>query len=180
MTRSDYENLKEQSINLFKKSGIYLTPAEEQNLEVIDFGLNEPYVQGLILHTYVNTKRACAKELAILPGQTCAEHRHPPLSPDNPGKEETFRCRYGEMYLYVSGEPTPNPKGKIPKGREAFYTAHHEIVLQKGEQYTLAPDSLHWFQAGPKGAVVSEFSSYSDDGSDVFTDPEIVRDPFVE
>lgn len=23
-----------------------------------------------------------------------------------PGKEETFRCRYGTVYLYVDGEPT--------------------------------------------------------------------------
>ena len=46
MTKSEYEKLKKQGAGLFKKSGIYLTPDEEQNLEVTDFGLNELYVQG--------------------------------------------------------------------------------------------------------------------------------------
>ena len=44
-----------------------------------------------------------------------------------------------------------------------------------GDQYTLAPDTEHWFQAGDKGAVVSESSTRSRDGCDVFTDPQIQR-----
>ena len=46
-------------------------------------------------------------------------------------------------------------------------------------QYTLPPDTLHWFQAGPEGTVVSEFSTHSDDASDIFTDPDIHREPVV-
>ena len=57
------------------------------------------------------------------------------------------------------------------------YTVWNEIVLRPGEQYTLAPDILHWFQAGAEGAVVSEFSTRSRDESDIFTDPEIHRVP---
>ena len=67
-----------------------------------------------------------------------------------------------------------------PAGDEAYYTVFHEIVLNPGEQYTIAPDTLHWFQAGPEGAVVSEFSSNSDDESDIFTDPRIKRIPEIE
>ena len=37
------------------------------------------------------------------------------------------------------------------------------------------PDTLHWFQAGPEGAIVSEFSTQSRDELDVFSDPLIVR-----
>jgi len=48
-------------------------------------------------------------------------------------------------------------------------------VLQSGDQYTILPDTLHWFQAGPEGAVVSEFSTESRDELDVFSDPQIVR-----
>ena len=40
---------------------------------------------------------------------------------------------------------------------------------------TIPPDTLHWFQAGAEGAVVSEFSSTSIDEADVFTDPDIQR-----
>ena len=48
-------------------------------------------------------------------------------------------------------------------------------MLQSGDQYTILPDTLHWFQAGPEGAVVSEFSTESRDELDVFSDPQIVR-----
>ena len=50
-----------------------------------------------------------------------------------------------------------------------------EIVLAPGEQYTIPPDTLHWFQAGAEGAIVSEFSTQSRDELDVFSDPQIVR-----
>jgi D-lyxose ketol-isomerase len=50
-----------------------------------------------------------------------------------------------------------------------------EIVLGPGEQYTIPPDTLHSFQAGDDGAIVSEFSTTSRDALDVFTDPQIVR-----
>ena len=53
----------------------------------------------------------------------------------------------------------------------------HEIELNPGEQYTIYPNTLHWFQAGPDGAVVSEFSTKSRDESDVFTDVKIDRIP---
>jgi D-lyxose ketol-isomerase len=39
---------------------------------------------------------------------------------------------------------------------------------------------LHWFQAGPEGAVVSEFSSASDDESDIFTNPNILRETRID
>ena len=43
----------------------------------------------------------------------------------------------------------------------------------------LTPDTPHWFQAGPDGAVVSEFSTRSTDEADVFRDPRIKRMPEV-
>ena len=49
----------------------------------------------------------------------------------------------------------------------------HEIILNPGEQYTINPNTLHWFQAGPDGAVVSEFSTKSRDEYDIYTDPRI-------
>ena len=42
------------------------------------------------------------------------------------------------------------------------------------------PDTNHWFQAGPEGAIVSEFSTKSRDEADVFTDERIKRIPEVE
>ena len=79
----------------------------------------------------------------------------------------------------MPGEATPNPKARPPKGREHTYNVWREIVLKPGVQYTLMPNTPHWFQAGDQGAVVSEFSTKSRDDSDIFTDPQIQRAPQV-
>jgi D-lyxose ketol-isomerase len=92
---------------------------------------------------------------------------------------ETFRCRRGRVYLYVAGEPTPRPHCRPPAGSASAYTVWHEIALAPGEQYTIPPDTWHWFQAGEEGAVVSEFSSTSTDEHDIFMDPRIVRAPAI-
>jgi D-lyxose ketol-isomerase len=131
-----------------------LTPAERDAIEIAAFGLDDFERTGLAIVVYVNTERVCAKELVMLPRQVCPEHRHPPVGGE-PGKEETFRCRTGAVHLHVEG--------------------HDDIVLRPGEQFTIPPDTLHSFQAGDGGAIVSEFSTRSRDESDVFTDPRIVR-----
>ncbi|MBC7224383.1 MAG: D-lyxose/D-mannose family sugar isomerase [Anaerolineae bacterium] len=179
ITKQEYEEARKATLEMLRKAGIAVTPEEEQRIEVADFGLNDLKRTGLQILTYVNTDRVCAKELVLFPRQTCPEHRHPPVAGE-PGKEETFRCRWGEVYLYVPGEPTPNPKARPPEGDEAYYTVFHEVVLRPGDQYTLPPETLHWFQAGPEGAIVSEFSTTSRDESDIFTDPRVDRLPKVE
>lgn len=178
MTRQEFARRQEQTAALFAKASIVITPKERAAIEVADFGLGAFEATGLGILVYVNTDRVCAKELAMLPGQTCPEHRHPMVA-GKPGKEETFRCRWGEVYLYVPGPAAQRPKGRPPAGREKTYTVRHEVVLRPGDQYTLAPDTWHWFQAGPDGAVVSEFSTRSTDEADVFADPDIRRAPEV-
>jgi D-lyxose ketol-isomerase len=159
--------------------GIGLTPEEQSEIEVAEFGLGELERTGLELVVYVNTDRYCAKELVLFPGQTCPEHRHPPVE-DDPGKMETFRCRWGKVWLYVEGEPTQELKAKVPEGSESYYTVFHEIELNPGQQYTIPPNTLHWFQAADQGAIVSEFSSTSRDEFDFFTDPRIKRIPEID
>jgi D-lyxose ketol-isomerase len=168
------EFAKLESLKMLEAAGIVLTNDEKDHLEVADFGLDDLLTTGLQLVTYINTRRCCAKELVLLPGQTCPEHRHPDF-PDQAGKEETFRCRKGLVYLYVEGEKTPSPSTALPFKDKEFYTVRHEIVLRPGEQYTLQPNTLHWFRGGPQGAVVSEFSTTSRDDSDIFTNPHIKR-----
>jgi D-lyxose ketol-isomerase len=158
----------------FKKAGIVLRDDEKKNIEVADFGLNNLDVFGLEIVVYVNTPRCCAKEMVLFPYQICPQHRHPPYE-NCPGKQETFRCRWGEVYLYVPGEPAAKPKGKVPGDKKDAFTVWHEIVLKPGDQYTLMPDTWHWFQSGPAGAIVSEFSTQSRDELDVFQDSMIRR-----
>ena len=165
----------ERTRALTEKAGITILESEWEALELADFGLGNLEREGLEIIVYENNDRYCAKELMLLPHQTCPEHRHPAFE-GQPGKRETFRCRYGTVYLYIS-VPAGNDQimATIPLGSEAHYTVFNEIVMNPGEQYTLEPGTRHWFQAGPEGAVVSEFSSMSRDGADIFTDPRIQR-----
>lgn len=181
MKKSVYEDARRRALELYEKARIVLTQEEKDRLEVADFGLGELEKTGLQIVTYVNTERCCAKEMTLFPGQTCPEHRHAPIPELNyPGKEETFRCRYGTCYVYVDGEPTEDLACQPPKGGEAYYTAKRQVVLRPGDQFTMEPNTRHWFQAGPEGAVVSEFSTKSLDEYDIFTDPHIKRIPTLE
>lgn len=177
MTQQTYEKMVKAALSYYEKANIVLTDAEKANVEVADFGLNRVEQVGLQLVVYVNTERVCAKEMVLLPGQSCPEHIHVP-SYGKEGKEETFRCRYGKVYLYVDGEgKREDVKAPIP---DTDLTVYHEIVLNPGEQYTIMPGTKHWFCGGPDGAVVSEFSTKSTDETDVFTDKRIVRETKIE
>jgi D-lyxose ketol-isomerase len=174
LTVDERKRANKRAQEYLAKAGIVITPEEAENIEIADVGLGELETTGLELVTYVNTERVCAKELVLFPRQTCPEHLHPPIG-GKPGKEETFRCRWGNVFLYVEGEPVRQPKARPPAGREHTYTVWHEISLAPGQQYTIPPNTLHWFQAGDQGAVVSEFSTQSRDEFDIFTDPQIRR-----
>lgn len=145
---------RERAAAMLDEAGIVLTPRERESIEIADFGLGRLEEIGLQIVVYVNTDRVCAKELVLFPRQRCPEHRHPPVA-DDPGKEETFRVRRGAVRLHVDGAG--------------------DILLGPGEQYTVPANTLHSFEAGDEGAIVSEFSTTSRDALDVFTDPEIVR-----
>jgi D-lyxose ketol-isomerase len=176
LTKHEIEQARARAKAYLDEAGIVLAPAEAEAIEIADFGLGELDATGLELVVYINTPRCCAKELVLFPHQTCPEHRHPPLPQLNePGKEETFRCRWGRVFLYGEGEPTMQPKVRPPQHRRGTYTVWNEHVLEPGDQYTIPPNTRHWFQAGEDGAVVSEFSTTSRDEYDIFTDPEIRR-----
>ena len=178
LTRSELEATQQRAAAMLDRVGIALTEKERANLEVADFGLNDLARTGLELVVYENNDRYCAKELVLFPRQTCPEHRHPPVGSD-PGKRETFRCRWGKVWLYVEGAEPESIQARVPEGDEGYYTVFHEVELLPGDQYTIPPDTPHWFQAGDEGAVVSEFSSTSRDELDIFTDPRIRRLPEV-
>ena len=178
IARAAAEQARRRAAAMLRETGLVLTPEEEASVEIADLDLGEFERQGLALVTYVNNDRYCAKELVLAPRQTCPQHRHPPVD-GRPGKQETFRCRRGRVYLYVAGEPAATPQCGAPRGSEEYYTVWHEVALGPGAQYTIPPDTWHWFQSGDEGAVVSEFSSTSTDENDVFADPRIVRAPAV-
>ena len=105
ITKAELKRRQQEAHGLFQKAKLVITPAEQEKIEVADFGLSEFEKTGLGVLVYVNTLRCCAKELAMWPRQTCPEHRHPDVN-GRSGKRETFRCRSGVVFLYVDGPPT--------------------------------------------------------------------------
>jgi len=177
MKRAQYEAQVKKALEFYEKAGIVLTDKEKASVEVVDWNIGEVETLGLQLITYINTDRVCAKEMVLTPGQSCAEHKHIPTNGEM-AKEETFRCRYGKVYLYVEGEGSAETiQAKMPNMKVSVF---HEIVLNPGEQYTIMPEIWHWFQAGDEGAVISEFSTRSTDETDIFTDERFVRAPKIE
>src|SRR5438067_1474603 len=148
MKLAEVEAAKERALDYFGKAGIVLTDEERATIEIADFGLNDLDAQGLEILTYVNTDRCCAKELVLFPNQSCPEHFHPPVGSD-PGKEETFRCRWGEVFLYTDGPPSDSINTDPPS---KYCRVRHEVRLLPGDQYTLPPGTKHWFKAGREGA----------------------------
>ena len=177
MKREEVLAQQKKALEYYDKAGIILNEEERGRIEIVDFGLGIVDKMGLQILTYINTERVCAKEMVLLPYQTCAEHKHVPTNGAE-GKEETFRCRYGKVYLYVSGEGDRDTiQARMPESEVSVF---HEIVLNPGEQYTIMPETWHWFQAGPEGAVISEFSTRSTDETDVFTDKRLVRQTVID
>jgi len=94
--RSEVREAQGRAAEMLDRVGIRLSTEERDQIEIAEFGLGELERTGLELVVYVNTDRYCAKELVLFPGQTCPEHKHPPVFGE-PGKMETFRCRWGRV-----------------------------------------------------------------------------------
>ena len=76
MTLAKQQEMVQKAREFFEKAGIIVRDDEE--IEVADFGLNRVEEIGLQICVYVNTERVCAKEMVLLPFQTCPEHWHIP------------------------------------------------------------------------------------------------------
>jgi len=161
--------IKEQARALIGRSGFPTTAEEMERLTVNDLGLGNAREEGFTYVDILLSPRLRISVLVLLPRQSLPQHVHPPYEND-PGKEETIRVLYGECRLYVPG-PANNPGAVIPSGKERYYTARHEIVLGRGEQYYVAPNVEHWFQGGEAGAVTLSLYNRADESKNVFYDP---------
>jgi len=173
MTRHAYLRGRTQAVEMLRQAGLSFTYQELELIEVADFGLNDLDREGAQILTLVTTGRLSVKLLVLFPRQTEPEHWHPPVGED-PGKEETIRMVAGTLYFYLPGDNTLK-EGKIPGGKEPFYTVRNETILHRNDQLTVKPGTKHWFQAGAKGAVLYSFSTAVHDGLDKFSDPNVVR-----
>jgi len=166
------DELKNNALDLLNESGFKLTDQEIESIEANDFGLNNFEEEGFFLIDLVRTDRVRVNILILLPNQNLPQHLHPSYT-DEEGKEETLRVLYGETKVYVEGDQN-KPYIKIPSKKEPYYTSRYEIHLGLGEQYSVKPNTKHWFQAGPKGSVNIAFQNRVNEDFNLFYDPESV------
>ena len=175
---TDLASRQQAAAERITAAGIFLRPDEPDQIEIADFGLGRFEEIGLAIHVYMNTYRCCGKELAMVPGQICPQHLHPDIDGE-PGKEETFRVRAGEVHLFVPGDDSEEAKAFamsiVPEDKQKTFTIYKHHHLKTGDQLTLEPNTPHWFAAGKDGAVITEFSTRSRDEYDIFVDKAIVR-----
>ena len=179
MKQTEVREMQQEALEYYEKAGIVLTEKEKENIEVADLGLGMVRKVGLEIVTYINTERVCAKEMVLLPYQVCPEHKHVPTN-GQAGKEETFRCRWGKVYLYTDTDKNAKKEDIHIPLPPTDVSVFDETIPLPGEQFTIMPETLHWFAAGEEGAVISEFSTRSTDETDWFTDPRLIRAPEVE
>lgn len=177
--RSELARAQKQAVEILANVGVVLRPDELEKIEAADFGLSELWISGVQILTLVDTEYIAVKLLVMFPGQTEPEHLHPPRGRD-PGKEETIRCEWGEVYVYGPGEPSPTPACMPPEHRRHTYNVWKEYHLLPGQQVTFQPNTPHWFQAGDQGCVIWSFSTKAVDISDIFTDTDIDRATVIE
>ncbi len=171
--RSQMQALQGRAFDLFRTAGLFLTEEERERIEVADFGLSHPEIEGAQIFTFVQTDRYAAKIIGLFPGQTLPEHWHPPVG-DDPGKQETVRVAWGQLLFCAEGADTL-VHSRIVRGKEAVYTTRCEFVFGPGDTRTFHPGEKHWFQGGPDGVVLYSFSSVVRDALDGFSDPAIRR-----
>jgi D-lyxose ketol-isomerase len=177
ITRSELKDAQKRTAEMLKKAGIVITDEEVQRIAAADFGLSRLEKEGAQILTFLETDRVAFKAIVLFPNQTMPEHWHPPVG-DDPGKEETIRVISGPLFFYIPGDENIR-EGFIPEGKEAYYTVRHEIAMNPGDQITVEPGKVHWFQSGIEGSVMYSISSTARDILDRFTDPEIVRETVI-
>lgn len=178
ISKSEQREAQQRAARMMRNAGIQIMDDEIEKIEVVDFGLSQLSREGVQVFTMVNTDRLAAKVLVLFPNQTEPEHWHPKVGND-PGKQETIRHIWGDLRFYVDG-PDTLKEGFVVPGKDEVYRLRHEIVLKPGDQLTFEPYEKHWFQGGPRGAVLYSFSTTVRDGLDGFTDPVIQRVTEVE
>ena len=133
--------------------------------------------EGFVSVDILRSPRVRTVVFVLFPNQALPQHKHPPYD-DEPGKEETIRVLWGKAKVYVPGSAT-NEDVRIPPGKDAYYTVFDEIKLEAGDQYTIPPDTEHWFQGGSKGAVVITFQNRVDESRNYFRDPRSTGCPIT-
>jgi D-lyxose ketol-isomerase len=165
------EAVRAETTALIRAAGVHLSEQELAGMQLIDFGLGDIRREGVQYVDILLTECLRITVLALLPNQTLPQHFHPAYE-QCAGKEESVRCVWGQFRIYLPG-PNTITLGTVRLGKEQWYSARHEVVLEPGGMCTIAPSVPHWFQAGPAGAVTITFANRVDETRNRFADPDV-------
>ena len=139
----------------------------------VDFGLGKFTEVGMAGIFWVNNKKDnyFGHEIFLLPGQMIPEHKHVKTADAGP-KMEAWHPRYGWIYIYGEGAPTPGVEARIPESHRECAVARTEKKLLPGEVGMLAgAEQWHWMLAA-EGAIVTEYATYHDGNGLRFSHPK--------
>ncbi len=169
------EAAKRVYLDFLKQSGYPVNDSITSKLFVSDFGLGRFTEAGLgaIIWWGDEKHNFTGLDAFLLPGQIIPEHWHVKVR-DIPEKMEAWLVRHGEVYTYAEGASTPNMKAKLAAADAANITVKCERILGVGEIAGISrPLEKHWLQAGPQGAVFTEFSTFHTGEAVRFTDAKV-------
>ncbi len=182
----DQNKAKQAYFNMMDKFG-YPVFAELKRADgpfwAVDFGKGEFTSFGMGGVFWCNEPEGYfGHEIYLLPGQNIPEHRHLPTK-DAAGKDvrckiESWQVRHGAVYGFSEvGEPNleqfPDAKAMLAKCQiPQLKCVHVEKWEADGKVHKLAgPETWHFMQAGPEGAIVFEFATFHDNAGLRFTVP---------
>lgn len=173
MKKAGIQDIQKRAAKILKRARIALSSREARHIEVTDFGIGDVRNIGAQIAFRIEADGFSARELVILPSQIFPEHGHIPETHGSQGGQEILRCRWGVIFLYTEGKSSRRIRAHIPFQFRDHFSVWKQQILKAGDQKTIAPGSLHWFQAGPKGAVISEYSVLTPRYRSIWTDPQI-------
>jgi D-lyxose ketol-isomerase len=141
----------------------------------LDFGLGKFTEVGMAGIFWVNNQKDnyFGHEIYLLPGQIIPEHKHVKTDAAGP-KLEGWHVRYGMIYTYGEGTPTPGVEDRIPPSHKECAKARTENKILPGEVGLLnGAEQWHWMKAGPEGAIVTEYATYHDGTGLRFSHPQV-------
>ncbi len=171
----DEEAAKRIYLDFLAETGYPVNDAVAKKLWVSDFGLGRFADAGVGVIVWWGDEKHNFSSLDafLLPGQIIPEHWHVKVR-EIPEKMEAWLVRHGEIYAYAEGEPTAAMKAKLAEADAPHITVKRERVLRVGEIAGIdRPLEKHWMQAGPQGAIFSEFSTFHTGEAVKFTDEKI-------
>lgn len=136
MKKADVEKARNTSLTMLQDAGIVL--AEDEEIEITDFGKGKYNELGLGLIIRVSEPEYGSKWLTVQPGQFCPNHYHKYI-------KESFFIIKGDVTMWVNDdvvEMKPGDKVTMPEGTWHKFTSKTGAIIEEITTEQIADDSI--------------------------------------